>query len=230
MDTPLSSTKIKSVNITGKHHAYQIKKLLKSQDKSKSDAPVERKGIQKIIQYNDNIMCTGDNKEMTPCLFSHSYQLELINSIDIDNEPVKACYKVNYNGDNTLLSLLLSELSKKQSGYKRQDQTNKSLSKNPNIEPLITVNNIISLFVQSSLVCFYCSKSVYIFYRNSREPYQWTLDRIDNNRGHTLDNCVISCLSCNLQRRRINDKKFLFTKKLKLTKCGHQDDVHDQSC
>jgi hypothetical protein len=215
MDNFVSPTKTKTVNIKGKHCTYQIKKLLKSQEKTNLCKPIERKGIQKIIQYNEN-------KNSPSCMFSHFFQNELI--INIENKEGRLCYKVNYSGDNTILSLLLSELNKKQVGYKRQDQLNKLLSKNQNTEPLITINNIISLFVQSSLVCFYCSNPVYIFYKYLREPNQWTLDRIDNNKGHSLNNCVISCLSCNLQRRRINDKKFLFTKKLKLIKCEYEED------
>ena len=47
---------------------------------------------------------------------------------------------------------------------------------------------------------------------------QWTLDRIDNDQGHTYDNVVIACLECNLQRRRTNSDKFLFTKQMKIVR------------
>ena len=57
-----------------------------------------------------------------------------------------------------------------------------------------------------------------IMYANKREPLQWTLDRIDNNMGHSNKNTVICCLKCNLERRRINDKKFKFTKQMRLIK------------
>ena len=52
----------------------------------------------------------------------------------------------------------------------------------------------------------------------SREKEQWTLDRIDNNIGHTKDNVVISCLSCNIKRGVMDDAKFKFTKQLKIIK------------
>ena len=55
-------------------------------------------------------------------------------------------------------------------------------------------------------------------YENKREPLQWTLDRIDNDIGHSNDNTVICCLKCNLDRRCINDKKFKFTKQMRLIK------------
>ena len=47
---------------------------------------------------------------------------------------------------------------------------------------------------------------------------QWTLDRLDNRYQHSDKNCVISCLQCNLQRRCLDDKKFLFTKQMNLIK------------
>ena len=49
-----------------------------------------------------------------------------------------------------------------------------------------------------------------LIYENVREPKQWTLDRIDNSIGHNTENVVISCLSCNLKRRTMDDKKFKF--------------------
>ena len=57
-----------------------------------------------------------------------------------------------------------------------------------------------------------------LIYENVREPRQWTLDRIDNSIGHNTENVVISCLSCNLKRRTMDDKKFKFSKQMKIIK------------
>ena len=60
----------------------------------------------------------------------------------------------------------------------------------------------------------------------SREMKQWSVDRIDNNKGHNSDNFHIACLKCNLTRRRQNDDKFLYTKQLHIVKhnnCDNQD-------
>ena len=46
------------------------------------------------------------------------------------------------------------------------------------------------------------------------------LDRINNNIGHNSGNLIISCLECNLKRRRINKDAFLFTKNFKLIREG----------
>jgi len=55
-------------------------------------------------------------------------------------------------------------------------------------------------------------------YENVREEKQWTLDRIKNDIGHNNDNVVICCLKCNLKRGTINDKKFKFTKQMRIIK------------
>ena len=47
----------------------------------------------------------------------------------------------------------------------------------------------------------------------------WTLDRIDNNIGHNTDNVVISCLACNLQKRRRGEEAFKFMKQMVIKKC-----------
>ena len=39
-----------------------------------------------------------------------------------------------------------------------------------------------------------------------------------NRKEHTKENTVISCLKCNLQKRRRDDKKFRFTKQMNLIK------------
>jgi hypothetical protein len=57
-----------------------------------------------------------------------------------------------------------------------------------------------------------------VLYDISREASQWTVDRINNDLGHNINNFYLACLDCNLKRRCRNDAKFLFTKQLKITK------------
>ena len=64
----------------------------------------------------------------------------------------------------------------------------------------------------SKLSCHYCKCNLQILYNSTLEKKQWSLDRVDNDIGHNTDNVVISCLECNLQRRRTDMKKFEFTK------------------
>ena len=67
---------------------------------------------------------------------------------------------------------------------------------------------------------YHCNKHVYIVYKNQREPLQWTLDRKNNNLDHSNENTVISCLKCNLERRRRNMRDFQFSKQLTIVRSG----------
>ena len=111
-------------------------------------------------------------------------------------------------------SLFKSELIHKIQGYKGQD-VRKEIHQP---ETLINLEQVLDKLVACHLQCVYCSKPVFILYKNVREPTQWTLDRIDNDLSHTAENTCIACLKCNLQRRLIDNDKFTFTKKLKLKK------------
>ena len=83
---------------------------------------------------------------------------------------------------------------------------------NPEID-----EKLIELLV-SNLKCYYCLCESSLFYTKIRQPDQWTLERIDNNLGHSYDNTVISCLDCNLKRRTKNSKDFQFAKQLVIKK------------
>ena len=87
-----------------------------------------------------------------------------------------------------------------------------------NDEKLIKMDECIDKLVLSKMKCYYCMEDMLLVYENVREPKQWTLDRIDNSIGHHTDNVVISCLDCNLKRRTMNDKKFKFSKQMKIIK------------
>ena len=74
------------------------------------------------------------------------------------------------------------------------------------------------LLVKSNMICYYCMENVFIEYNENNRKKQWTLDRIDNSKNHHVENCIISCLQCNLQRHIKDSDKFKFTKQLKLEK------------
>lgn len=110
--------------------------------------------------------------------------------------------------------LLKREIIKKINSYKSQD-INKKIY---NDLLLISFTETIEKLVCSKLRCYYCKENVLLFYKNVREPKQWTLDRINNDLCHSNENTLIACLQCNLQRRTRDMNKFLFTKQLKITK------------
>lgn len=132
-------------------------------------------------------------------LISHDKQITMINKL--------------YMGDDFDYRITLKkELVKKISSYKNQD-IKKGIYDG---KKLISFEDTIEKLVSSKLLCYYCSQSVKILYRNVREPSQWTLDRKDNDECHSNENTIIACMKCNLQRRVTNIDKFIFTKKLKI--------------
>ena len=106
------------------------------------------------------------------------------------------------------------ELERKIKSYRAQDIKKNKL----NEEKLIKMDECIDKLVLSKMKCYYCMEDMLLVYENVREPKQWTLDRIDNNKGHITENVVISCLDCNLKRRTMSDKKFKFSKQMKIIK------------
>ena len=134
------------------------------------------------------------------------FLLDRTNHISIINQ---LFLNQSFEGDATTKK----ELQKKLNSYKQQD-----IKKNKNENGLISYEELLEKLVISKLRCYYCKKEALLLYENNREQKQWTLDRLDNSCGHTKDNVVISCLKCNLERRCLNDEKFLFTKQMRLIK------------
>ena len=109
---------------------------------------------------------------------------------------------------------LKNELKGKLSSYKQQDKKNKIYDDNN----FINYDDTVEKLVSTKLKCLYCKEKINIFYKKMKCPNQWTLDRINNDIGHSNENTVISCLKCNLQRRKKNMKVFLFSKQLTISK------------
>ena len=126
--------------------------------------------------------------------FSYDDQLNLINCLD------------ETDTDSTSKAIF-HELNKKMSGYKRQD-LKKGLYDEKQFIDLV---DVIDKLRECLLRCHYCSKEMLVLYDLSRESRQWTVDRIDNDKGHNMGNYHLACLECNLKRRRTNDEKFLLS-------------------
>jgi hypothetical protein len=110
--------------------------------------------------------------------------------------------------------LILLQLDKKIAGYKHQD----ILKKKYDAEKLIKTTEVVDKLISCELKCFYCKNDIHVLYKVVREMQQWTLDRINNDMGHVSDNVEISCLECNLKRKKQNSEKFLFTKQMKIVR------------
>jgi len=115
---------------------------------------------------------------------------------------------------DTISKTVCKEINKKISSYKQQDVVKKRL----NTAKFLTFESVIHKLIECELKCRYCETDMFVLYDVTREQKQWSVDRVDNNQGHNIDNYHLACLDCNLKRRRRTDEKFLFTKQLKLVK------------
>ena len=106
------------------------------------------------------------------------------------------------------------EIKKKINSYRHQD-----LKKNVyDISDFIDYPFLLKKMVETKMKCFYCECNLFVLYDLVREKYQWTIDRINNQKGHVKSNFVLSCFACNIKRRCQQLEKFYFTKNLLLKK------------
>lgn len=185
---------IKTITISGTGTKYEMKKVLKEKKEQKKRVDSEK-------------------WELTDEDLTHNKQIESLvriqNNININN--------INKEDNLTKYdNLIMSQIKTKLSSYKQQDILKKLL----NEEKFITFNKTIDLLVESDLKCHYCSEFMNVVYEIVRMNKQWSLDRIDNNQGHNNGNLVISCLACNLKRRRVNKDDFFMTKNMKIVREG----------
>ena len=192
----------KNIFISGTNNRYQIKKLTKKEEMNKIKI---RKESQRW-----NLLENVYNKE---------YQYDLLKKINIlntDTQIIPNSEIIQSNGDNSndLHKLMIQQVERKLNNYKQQDMLKKTYDR----DNIIKLEDTITKLKESELLCYYCKKEMLILYEIVRENLQWTLDRIDNSLGHTKNNVIISCLSCNLKRRKQSKDAFLFTKQLQIVK------------
>tara|TARA_B100000524_G_scaffold83518_2_gene38558 strand:+ start:1986 stop:2792 length:807 start_codon:yes stop_codon:yes gene_type:complete len=167
--------------------------------------PIEIKGkrnIDKLFNTDTpSIRTSSIASKVDKIWLEHYVQANIINKLYLN---------INFEDNN----LIISDLKKKISGYKSQDQKKNIFNK----QDFIDYESLVQMMVESKMKCFYCKCDMYLIYEKVRQMNQWTLDRIDNNIGHNKNNLVIACLECNLKRRNIDKDKFLFTKRLNIKK------------
>lgn len=133
----------------------------------------------------------------------YKYENQIIMINDISNNII-----------NEISKIAIQQINKKIYGYKQQDNIKKHFNENK----FLTFESVINKMIECELKCRYCKKEMDVLYDISREKNQWSVDRIDNDKGHNIDNFHLACLDCNLKRRRRTDEKFLFTKQLNIVK------------
>ena len=81
-----------------------------------------------------------------------------------------------------------------------------------------TSGDVFEMLSASGMMCFYCNCRLVFAPRMPGDKAQWTLDRVDNNLAHSKTNCVVSCLKCNVAKKRRSPETFKFGKNLLVIK------------
>jgi len=176
-----------------------------------------------------NILITGTNNryliKRANRVKTEIKKREIMNKYDIGDkylnyttqlEIIKEIYD-NNNKEYELSrekKILKQEIEKKIQSYKQQDLIKNKYDENK----FIDFTSVLQKLINNNMQCYYCNCNVVILYEIVRELTQWSVDRINNEEGHNKDNFVISCLNCNITRRKTNSNKFLLSKQLNLVK------------
>jgi len=181
---------MKTINI-------QTKTITTKNNKIIDEKPEKPEKIrEKIVKFNKQNSLDPSNNFIL-AMKQHKEQVKTINNLYMGSQFEER-------------NFILSELKAKINSYKQQD-IKKDYHEYAN---LITLDNVIEKLVSCKLKCYYCNKNMKLFFEKVRDEDQWTLDRINNYDEHSNENTIVCCLKCNLQRRRKNSDKFLFTKQL----------------
>ena len=169
--------------------------------------------MKKVIKKPEDVKERKTMDQVSLEMFSWENQYSLLNMLS---------RKTN---DDPSVILVKKQILSKLNNYKQQDVIKKVYDE----RKLIHLDQVIAKLQESGLKCLYCKEEVYLLYKLVREMKQWTLDRIDNDIGHFHDNVVISCLDCNLKRRKKSSNAFLFTKQMNIVRVDHMDggDIHE---
>ncbi len=186
-----------------------VKKSKKTPSKNKETNDIDDCIIECIKEKEKKKRVECENWKFDLEYYLYETQINMVTKIHTNN----------YQFYDNMSKLIIQQINRKIYGYKQQDLIKKLFNQNE----FITLESIINKMVECQLKCYYCSTEMNVLYDISREMKQWTVDRIDNDLGHNINNFYIACLECNLKRRRRSDDKYLFTKQMKIIKVVEND-------
>ena len=128
----------------------------------------------------------------------------------IEKEEVGLRNLLDMGEDDDVSKIIAQHIRTKICGYAAQDRLKNLFSENE----FVNFQDVLDLFKTSELNCYYCKEKTMALYEYVREPKQWTLERLDNSRGHNRDNVVLACLQCNLRRRTMASERYVKTKEM----------------
>lgn len=189
---------IKSIVFSGTNTKYQIKTLNNLSKEPKMRVETQTWGL-----------------DETQLSFESQVNIMLEIHQNINNIVPQVIEKNKYR------RLIVSHLKNKIQSYKHQD----IIKKMYNEKEFIDFAYVVNLLADSKLKCHYCACETYLLYEIVREMKQWSLDRINNDKGHNRGNLVMSCLECNLKRRRTNKDAFFMTKNMTISREGFKESI-----
>jgi len=164
-----------------------------------------KRNVDKLLNNNDKVKPKRARTlkwTIDDAFFDYNKQMEVLRRLIADDHALEE------------RKFFIKEIKNKLDGYARQDTENdvKDLS------AFISLNATIELLLVGKLRCAYCRECCELIYKDVMASRQWTLDRVDNDRGHNDGNVVLACLACNLQRRTMDAERFKFGKQLRIIK------------
>ena len=189
-DIDLDLRNKKQIIINGTNNRYQMKKVT---------------GVKKIVKTRE--LCKKWDFSAKELMIDS--QIECLSEIYFNSISSN-----KFISNKKLTDTMIQHINIKLNSYRHQD-TLKNIYEE---SCFITLNEVILSLIECKLQCYYCKCNVHVLYDTAREQKQWSIDRINNDKGHNIDNYYIACLGCNLERRRVSDTKFKFTKQLVIKK------------
>ena len=221
-----STSTTKTINISLVNIAKKYAKQSKNADKAKNKDNAEKFNQPKkkrVITGNERIWNaeTIDNiDEMEQLLVvMGSFNNTVETKTPVSFKETKESPKCSEN--NKTQRLIQNQISQKISSYRSQD-VEKGIFDSAKF---IHLEVVLQRIIDSQMKCFYCREPMKLLYEYVREPKQWTVERVDNSRGHNCDNIEIACLMCNLRRRVMRQDRYIFTKQVRIVKEQEQTSI-----
>lgn len=202
MENELSSPNTKTICVNLETKEERSKRLRDEKKQLKMQKERHPRVVTQTKKWASNI---GDDD------YNITNQIELVNSM-MEVRDIRDIRDIRNKTEKH--QLLYSQINAKIQGYKSQDISKQKYAP----ELFIDYDFVINKLKDCSLTCFYCKEHLFVWYKNIREPKQWSIERINNDYGHNKNNVEIACLSCNLKRRCMYHERFRFTKQMRLSK------------
>jgi hypothetical protein len=113
------------------------------------------------------------------------------------------------NGNTKSCGCLTGKLPKGEASFRCLVLQYKNNAKKRNLKFQLSNNQLKQLFCRP---CFYCNSPPITTISGNRTNGSFTyngIDRIDNNKGYTIDNCISCCKICNRAKGDMDQVKFL---------------------